>query len=412
MFRQSPPRKSHRYVIAGTAAASLLLMTACSSGTSQAGGEGEQEQVNLTVTTTIGGPEDYHNVPIDELFTAIEEESDGRISYEFNYVNSIVPPAEVGSAMASGTVDAGLVVTSYNPAEYPVSNWLSQLAFAGEAGPPAAALERSAAVAQWWTEHPEAIESDFTTTGLVPLTAGINAHTAYHLLCTEEITSLEDAQGKTVRTPGVAWADTAEALGMEPVSLPGAEIYESLQRGIVDCIMADAPDMVSSNLTEVADHYTMVNLPGFTPYGIFISKQEWDALDEELKDIVWAELEVYVESLTDEGLQLQLEFFEAEGVEFHEMEDDLAGALAEHQESVVADAIDSAPEGIADPQAAVDSFQSLHEEWAGVLESDLGVESAETWAAWHEAGGSPDDIDLDAYAELVNERVFEGKRPE
>lgn len=409
MTRHHRSRKGIRNAALGVAATSSLLLTACESGTSQSGGA---EETTLTVTTTIGGPEDYHNIPIDEMFTAVEDASDGRISYEFNYVNSIVPPGEVGSAMGEGTVDAGLVVTSYNPSEFPISNWLSQLAFAGESGPPSAALERSAAVAEWWKDHPEAMESDFTSQGLVPLTTGINAHTAYQLLCTEEVTSLEDAQGTTVRTPGEAWADAAEAIGMEPVSLPGAELYESLQRGVVDCTMADAPDMMSSNLTEVASHYTAVNLPGFTPYGIFISQQVWDSLDEEDKAIVWDSIDVYTESLTSQGLQLQEELLETSGMEFHEMEDDLASAMSDHQDTVLDDAVNSAPEGLSDPQEAMDSFMSLHQEWSDIVENDLGVASEDTWASWFEAGGAPDDIDLDAYAETLNERVFDGNRPE
>lgn len=409
MIPHDKSRLSLRNATLGVVAASALALTSCGSGTSQSQ---EAEEIDLTVTTTIGGPDDYHNIPIDDMFTSMAEASEGRIDYDFNYVNSIVPPGEVGSAMASGTVDAGLVVTSYNPAEFPVSNWLSQLAFAGEAGPPAAALERSAAVAEWWKSHPEAIEADFTSQGLVPLTTGINAHTAYQLLCTEEVTSLDDARGLSVRTPGEAWADAAEALGMEAVSLPGAELYESLQRGVVDCTMADATDMMSSNLTEVANHYTMVNLPGFTPYGIFISEQVWDTLDEELKDVIWDNLDVYVESLTNQGLQLQEEILTVSGMEFHEMDDDLARALSDHQEAVLEEAINSAPDSLSDPDEAVASFFTLHEEWADIVSNDLSVASEDTWEAWFESGGTPDDIDLSAYAEAVNERVFDGNRPE
>lgn len=409
MLQKHKRQRGIRNTSVGVAVASTLILSGCASGTAQS--EGVEDE-SLTVTTTIGGPDDYHNIPIDDLFTSIENASDGRIGYEFNYVGSIVPPGEVGSAMGSGTIDAGLVVTSYNPSEFPVSNWLSQLAFAGETGPPAAALERSAAVAEWWKTHPEAIEADFTSQGLIPLTTGINAHTAYQLLCTEEVTSLADAQGTTVRTPGEAWADTAEALGMEPVSLPGAGIYESLQRGIVDCVMADSTDMVSSNLTEVAEHFTTINLPGFTPYGIFISKQTWDSLDESDKDIIWEELDVYVESLTREGLQLQEEILDTSGMEFHEMEADLASALEDHQNSVLEEAINSAPEGIEDPEQAVDSFLTLHEEWAEIVENDVSVASEDTWADWFEAGGTLDDIDLATYTEAVNERVFDGNRPD
>lgn len=396
--------------IAGTA---VLALTACGgSGTSRVADDGGGDNVALTVTTTIGGPDNYHNVPIDAFFSAVEEASDGRVSFDFSYANAIVPPAEVGGAMADGTVDGGLVVTSYNPSEFPISNWASKLAFAGESGPPVSALDRAAAVTEWWHTHPDAMQADFKDQGLMPLTPGYNAHTTYHLICTDPITSLADAQGKSVRSPGEAWAETASAIGMEPVSLPGAEMYESLQRGIVDCVMADATDMVSSDLTEVAKHYTTVNLPGFTAYGIFLSQQTWDSLDPELQTIIWEQIPVYLESLTQEGLKLQEELLETSGMEFHTMDDDLAEALADHQQSVLDEAAEKAPDTLADPQAAVDQFVDLHDKWGSIVTDELAVENYDSWAEWHEAGGTADDIDAAAFAQRVYDEVYADSAPQ
>lgn len=394
--------------VAGTAAVAL---TACGpSGTSRVA-DGDEGRT-LTVTTTIGGPDNYHNTPIDAYFSAVEDASDGRISFEFSYANAIVPPDEVGTAMADGIVDSGLVVTSYNPSEFPVSNWLSKLAFAGESGPPAAALERAAAVNEWWAANPELAESDFRGQGLVPLTPGFNAHTAYHFICTEPVTSLADAQGKSIRSPGEAWAESAEALGMEPVSLPGAEMYESLQRGIVDCVMADATDMVSSDLTEVAKHYTTVNLPGFTTYGLFMSELSWETLDPELRTVLWEQLPVYLDNLAAEGLALQEELLETPGMEFHTMDSDLADTLAAHRSSVRAESIETAPAVVEDPQAAIDQLDDLHSTWGSIVTDDLSVPSYPTWSDWQADGRTADDVDTDEFAQRLFDEVYAGAVPE
>lgn len=404
--------RTRTLALAAMAGSAALVLSACGgSGTSRVADDGA-DSVNLTVTTTIGGPDNYHNIPIDAFFSAVEEASDGQITYDFSYANAIVPPAEVGSAMADGTVDSGLVVTSYNPSEFPISNWASKLAFAGEEGPPASALARAAAVTDWWYQNPEAMQADFNDQGLVPLTPGYNAHTAYQLICSDPITNLADAQGKSVRSPGEAWAETATAIGMEPVSLPGAEMYEALQRGIVDCVMADATDMVASDLTEVAKHYTTVNLPGFTAYGIFVGQDAWDSLSPEQQTIVWEQIPVYLESLTSEGLKLQEELLETPGMEFHTMEDDLAEALADHQQSVLDDAADNAPDSLDDPQAAVDQFVELHDTWGSIVEDDLSVTPYDSWAEWHEDGGTADSIDTGAFAQRVYDEIYAASMPQ
>lgn len=394
--------------IAGITAVSLA---ACG-GSGTSGGQTDGDTVNLSVTTTIGGPDSFHNVPISNFLDAVSDATDGDVTYTFNYANSIVPPAEIGSAMADGTVDTGLVITSYNPSEFPISNWLSQLGFAGESGAPAMTLERAAATMNWWFDNPEAAQSDFVDKGLIPLTPGFNAITSYHIICTEPVTSLADARGKSVRTGGQAWADIAEGIGMRPVSLPGAEVYESLQRGIVDCAMIAGADMVDSNLYEVAKHYTTMNLPGFTPYGIFISKKTWDTLDEATKDAIWDNLHVYAESLTVEGVELEASLLEKPGMQFHEMEPDLADAVAAYQDTVRTAAVETAPAALTDPQAAVDSFFALNEEWSQIVTEDLGVASESSWAAWFEQGGDISDIDIEGYGSWLTETIFSGNRPE
>ncbi|MEB8326032.1 TRAP transporter substrate-binding protein DctP [Dietzia kunjamensis] len=395
--------------IAGITALSLA---ACGGSGTSSGGGGGGDTVNLSVTTTIGGPDSFHNVPISDFLDEVSSATDGNVTYDFHYANSIVPPAEIGSAMADATVDTGLVITSYNPSEFPISNWLSQLGFAGESGAPAMALERAAATTNWWFEHPEAAQSDFVDKGLIPLTPGFNSITSYHLICTDPITSLADARGKSVRTGGQAWADIAQSIGMTPVSLPGAEMYEALQRGIVDCAMVAGADMVDSNLFEVAKHYTTMNLPGFTPYGIFISKKTWDKLDEETKDAIWDNLHVYMESLTVEGMKLESSLFDEPGMQFHEMEPDLAEAVAQYQDEVRTSAADKAPASLPDPQAAVDSFFALNEQWGDTVTNDLGVASESSWAAWFESGGNIEDIDIEGYGSRLTETMFTGNRPE
>ncbi|HHX47906.1 MAG TPA: TRAP transporter substrate-binding protein DctP [Brevibacterium sp.] len=407
-MKHKAPKKTLLAIVAG---ATALSLAACGgSGTSAGGADGDG--VTLSVTTTIGGPDSFHNVPISDFLDSVSEATDGKVSYEFHYANSIVPPAEIGSAMADGTVDTGLVITSYNPSEYPISNWLSQLGFAGKSGAPAMTFERAAAATNWWYDHPEAAQADFGDKGLIPLTPGFNAITAYHIICTEPVTSLADARGKSVRTGGEAWADIAESIGMRPVSLPGAELYESLQRGIVDCAMVAGADMVDSNLPEVAKHYTTMNLPGFTPYGIFVSKQTWDTLDEDAKNAIWDNIHVYAESLVKIGMELENELFDTPGMQFHEMDADLADAVAEHEAQVRQGAVQSAPSTLSDPQAAVDSFFGLSDEWSDVVTNELGIPSESSWAAWFEGGGSADDIDVEEFGSTLTEKVFEGNRPE
>jgi TRAP-type transport system periplasmic protein len=59
------------------------------------------------------------------------------------------------------------------------------------------------------------------------------------------VRTLDDLKGKRVRAPGGGWARTAEYLGMVPVNIPFTEIYTSLERGAVDCVLTDATNLTT-----------------------------------------------------------------------------------------------------------------------------------------------------------------------
>src|SRR5690606_31004763 len=64
------------------------------------------------------------------------------------------------------------------------------------------------------------------------------------LACAEPLTTLEDLKGKQIRVGPQAQFGQIEALGATPVAVAFADLYESLQRGIVDCMTIGLTTMV------------------------------------------------------------------------------------------------------------------------------------------------------------------------
>lgn len=402
-----------RYVALG---AVLLLAAGCggSNGGSSAGDATGGEPIHLSVSTTLGGAGDYHVVPITEYLDAVEEASDGRITYDFHHANSIVPVTEIGQALADGVLDLAAWAPLLTPAAHPVDNWLSPLAFVRESGVPAAVMEKSAAGVEWWWSNADARRSDFEQKGLQPLTHGVSPIMFYDLICVEPVRNLEEARGKQVRTTGPSQAASAESIGMTPVTMPGTEVYEALQRGVVDCVMHGPSDFVQSNLWEVGKHYTQIGFGGTSGWGLHFSLATWESLDEEAKEIFWANLPVYWSNAIGLGMDLHHEFFtegEEQGVEYHLPDDQFMDAVRTHQDSVLQEHRVEGPPEVGDPAAALDNFLELHEKWANIIQSELGYQSYDSWIEW--AADTPDANQFDAlpWAERLLEEV-EQYRPE
>jgi len=105
------------------------------------------------------------------------------------------------------------------------------------------------------------------------------------------LTSLADFQGLKIRSPGDSGAILSR-MGAASVSLPGAEIYEAAQRGVID---ATEYVTLSTNwdmgFQEVFKYmYLSPTRAPSDSIGLFANKTAWDKLPADIQAIVMAEV--------------------------------------------------------------------------------------------------------------------------
>jgi len=101
------------------------------------------------------------------------------------------------------------------------------------------------------------------------------------------IKSLEDVKGKKIRMAGLVPSQLVQELGATPVTLAATELYESLQRGVVDAVEFSSPAVdEDGKIHEVAKYWLT---PGFhqtsSIYGVMINKDAWASLPDDLKAV-------------------------------------------------------------------------------------------------------------------------------
>ena len=98
------------------------------------------------------------------------------------------------------------------------------------------------------------------------------------------IDSLEDFKGLKFRTVGI-WGKCLERLGARVVSLPGGEVYPSLERGVIDACEFGTPAIDRKlGFQEICK---FLKLPGIhepcAPLETLVNEKSWDKLPEDLK---------------------------------------------------------------------------------------------------------------------------------
>ena len=146
----------------------------------------------------------------------------------------------------------------------------------------------------------------------------------YYMICRTPVRTLADMKGKKVRSYGDDVPRMLQAIGAIPVNLLPGDLYESLQKGTIDCTPYSLATAVSLKLHEVAKYVTFMNIGSPGGWPIFVNQKAWDGLSADNKKLVMdvsaaagkVELDKFAESDTEARKVMK-----AAGVEFIDFPD-------------------------------------------------------------------------------------------
>lgn len=358
-----------------------LGLSACSAGATGSGESGTtapgapSEGAEHILSISEMDPEDSVNgAAWKEFVEYIEEATAGRITFETYFSSSLMPGEEVLSGVGTGTADIGRIIAAYYPGELPVANWALNLGGLAAGSFPAGFVQGMMTTNDVYVADGE-LKSELIENNLYPLLANVPSQ-QYDMLCTEPIESLAQASGKQVRTPGGLWSREIEELGMLPISMPMGEVYEGLQRGVIDCAVVQVPAYIDFALWEVAKHYVPVKLSQQNGNMLVINNDVWESLSDDDK-IVFEEAsvifnEIFLNRTIDRYRQFSMEGPDEYGLVFADPTE-LNEVITEFQEARVEDMMASAPASLENPQQFVDSYLEVLDGWLATAE-DLGLD--------------------------------------
>lgn len=112
------------------------------------------------------------------------------------------------------------------------------------------------------------------------------------LQSTVPLVTLDDIKGLKIRTAGDD-GEIFNAMGASTVFLPGGEIYEAMQRGVIDAAQLSTPSIDwTLGLQEVSEYMYMSGVRQPTDWSLyFIPESVWQALPDDMKGIVEATMD-------------------------------------------------------------------------------------------------------------------------
>ncbi|MDA3857521.1 MAG: TRAP transporter substrate-binding protein DctP [Roseovarius sp.] len=233
-------------------------------------------QESWTMTTTW--PTSLELIEMDKHFVDLANKLTGDdLTIEFFEGGALVAAGEVFGAVESGTIQAGADWPGYwagrNTAFSPLATTASLFN----------AIDYVNWIEQWGGA--DLYNEIYGKFGMVYLPYGVtNNESGFRT--NEKIVSLEDLKGQRLRLSGLEQGRLLEKLGGSQVSMAGGEIYQSLERGVIDGAEFSTPNVdFSGGFQQVTKYWAT---PGWhqsaSVFGVMINKASWDALSGETQE--------------------------------------------------------------------------------------------------------------------------------
>jgi TRAP-type mannitol/chloroaromatic compound transport system substrate-binding protein len=258
--------------------AAAAAVAACSRDAGPAGSAADARTFEWRLVTTW--PANFPGLGTGAIDFAkrVEACSAGRLKIRIYGDGELVPAFEIFDAVSSGTAEIGHGASYYWKGKVPAASFFASIPFG------LIAQEMNA-----WLYHGggwELWKEAYAPFGLLPVPCG-NSGTQMGGWFRKEIRSLADIRGLKMRIPALGGEIIARA-GGTPVTMPGSEIFTSLQSGAIDAAEWIGPyNDLAFGLYKAAKYYYY---PGWQEPGsaleMIINQAAFESLPEDLREIL------------------------------------------------------------------------------------------------------------------------------
>jgi TRAP-type C4-dicarboxylate transport system substrate-binding protein len=236
-------------------------------------------KLKLAYGAPAAKPDRYSYVQaIDEWAQQISDESNGRVQIDIYPGESLLEYENVFQGVVSGQAEIGYWAPHYDMSAFPMTSVFEV------PGIPWGTSEMTYTVMhELYNKLPE-MQAEFEGTKLLFLTSQPAA-----LVCVSKDKNLVVHTPSDMKGLKIACADSSaeliEAVGGTPVSMPAADRYLAIERGMVDGTEIIWGGVLAFQLMEVCQSFTEKVGFGQSSNAMIMNQKTWDSLPSDIQDI-------------------------------------------------------------------------------------------------------------------------------
>lgn len=182
-------------------------------------------------------------------------------------------PKKLYAQLARGITDISVMPLAYTPGRFPMSEIIG-LPYAAKSN-----VSATTAANQLLEKH---LAEEYKETHALAVMAIPN----YQIHLKDDVADVSTGlKGKRIRAVGKGLSDTIRGLGADVVGMPIFQVYENMQKGVIDGFVLPNVPLAAFKLHEVSDFHLQANI-GVPVLYMGLSNKFYDSLTTEQKQVV------------------------------------------------------------------------------------------------------------------------------
>lgn len=220
----------------------------------------------------------------------VTKRTNNRVKFQSYWGGTLLPATDIVAGTSDGRVDVGHGSDAYAPDKFPMTGvWSLPFVTTNT-------LAMTLAMNDMYARNKD-FRAEWDRQGLHVLS--FMATTPNVTGMKSPITGVDSYKGKKIRA--VAFIGQAmKAVGADPVALPVTDIYQGLQRGVIEGYSSMIFDVAaSSKFYETAQYLVDDGVGVYAGSVLFINKQKWDSLPKDIQDVMTKTAQEFPQKLVD-----------------------------------------------------------------------------------------------------------------
>lgn len=212
---------------------------------------------------------------LDKWVKSIEEKSNGKIKFTIYPSGTLGKVNEMYNVVTSGAADISWGFVPNFPGQFPVTEGIA-LPMLGIKS----SSQGSKALMELYNTTPE-MQKEYENTHVLFLYTHDPAPIATKKV---KISSADDIKGKKIRVVGDGQTEMIKALGATPLPISSPDIYQSVEKGVVEGYAIGWEGISSFKLQEVTDYFLDADFY-VGAFWLVMNKQKWESLPPDIQEV-------------------------------------------------------------------------------------------------------------------------------